>query len=87
MIPSAEALQALVDAGQFEAASALALKIAKRESLTTAPEEPAQRDWLTSDELKSLDIDGVRRLRTEHPEVYQKSLAMIGQKPAPEVGS
>jgi hypothetical protein len=86
-VPLSDALEALIASGNHEAAAALALRASKREALSTAPDEPATRDYLTRDELESLDLAGVARLRTEHPETYAKSLAMVGQKPAPAVQS
>jgi hypothetical protein len=80
-VPLSDALEALIASGNHEAAAALALRAAKRESLSAAdPGEPGTRDYLNEQELRALDMDGVEELRTQRPEVYSKSLRMLGQK-------
>ena len=89
-----DALIALNDAGLYQQATELAIKSARRESKATAAGAPARpggitadelaksptdRGYLTHRELKAATTDQMYELQTKHPEVFDKSMAMLAE--------
>ena len=82
-IDAASVVKRLTEAGQHELAAQVAYEALKG---TPTPSGGApgdvngQRDYLRLAELRSLTMEQVETLRTEHPEVYLRSLERLGQK-------